>query len=221
MEFNFLLRMVVAGLCGAFIGFERKNRMKEAGIRTHFVVALGLALMMIISKYGFQDQIGWSNLGLDPSRIAAQVVSGVGFLGAGMIFMQRQTVKGLTTAAGIWATAGIGMAIGAGMYWVGAGTTVFVLFAQKLLHGRFHWLAAPKSDQMTIRFDNEPGNINQILERLKEKNITILSFHAENDANDPSEIILEIFIKIPGAVTIEQLLPIIQELSSVRSVEVG
>lgn len=93
MEFELLGRVLLAGLCGIFIGFERKNRMKEAGVRTHFVVAVGAALMIIISKYGFQDQIGWENLSVDPSRIAAGIVSGVGFLGAGMIFMQNNTVK--------------------------------------------------------------------------------------------------------------------------------
>ncbi len=74
-----LLRLTVAGICGALIGYERKNRMKDAGIRTHFMVSVGAALMILVSKYGFQDQIGWDNLSLDPSRIAAQVVSGVSF----------------------------------------------------------------------------------------------------------------------------------------------
>lgn len=145
-----LLRLTVAGICGALIGYERKNRMKDAGIRTHFMVSVGAALMILVSKYGFQDQIGWDNLSLDPSRIAAQVVSGVSFLGAGMIFLQRQTVKSLTTAAGIWATSGIGMAIGAGLYWIGISVTVLILIAQVLLHGRFNWLEGPKTEQLVV-----------------------------------------------------------------------
>ncbi|KJZ82690.1 MgtC/SapB family protein, partial [Clostridium sp. IBUN13A] len=99
IQLDYLLRLFIAAVCGMAIGYERKNRMKEAGIRTHFIVAIGAALIMIISKYGFQDQIGWPNMSLDPSRIAAQVVTGVGFLGAGVIFMQKQTIVGLTTAA--------------------------------------------------------------------------------------------------------------------------
>ncbi|MBJ8191627.1 MgtC/SapB family protein, partial [Bacillus cereus] len=120
-DWDYLIRVMFAGLCGALIGYERKSRMKEAGIRTHFIVGIGAALMMVVSKYGFQDQTVWSNLSLDPSRIAAQVISGVGFIGAGMIFTQKNRIKGLTTAAGIWTTAGIGIAVRARMYGLGAG----------------------------------------------------------------------------------------------------
>ena len=113
-EFELLGRILIAGLCGALIGFERKNRKKEAGIRTHIIVALASSLMMIISKYGFFDIISGNlfpgiDVRLDPSRIASCIVSGIGFLGAGMIFTYKKTITGLTTAAGIWATAGVGM----------------------------------------------------------------------------------------------------------------
>ncbi|SEN37269.1 MgtC/SapB family protein [Paenibacillus sp. OV219] len=219
MEYGFLLRIVLAGLCGALIGYERKNRMKEAGIRTHFVVAAGAALMMLISQYGFGDMTGKSGIALDPSRIAAQVVSGVGFLGAGMIFMQRQTVKGLTTAAGVWLTAGIGMAIGADLYIVGIGTTVVILFAQKLLHSKVNWLEAPKTEQLTIRLNNEPDVITHILDFLKERQITILHFHTEK-LKEPSELILDITIKLPIHFEIEKILPLIQDVPSVTVVEV-
>jgi putative Mg2+ transporter-C (MgtC) family protein len=144
IQLDYLLRLFIAALCGVAIGLERKNRMKEAGIRTHFIVALGSSLIMIVSKYGFKDQIGWQNLALDPSRIAAQVVTGVGFLGAGIIFMDKETIKGLTTAAGIWATAGIGLAIGSGLYLVGVVATVIVIVGQILLHCKIKWLSSPK-----------------------------------------------------------------------------
>ena len=104
-----LCRIIIAGICGGIIGYERKNRNKEAGIRTHMIVALGASLIMIVSKYGFADILGEQGIALDPSRIAAQIVTGVGFLGAGMIFMRKNTISGLTTAAGIWATSAIGM----------------------------------------------------------------------------------------------------------------
>ncbi|WP_243283093.1 MgtC/SapB family protein [Clostridium beijerinckii] len=115
MQLDYLLRLFIAAICGMAIGYERKNRMKEAGIRTHFIVAIGAALIMIISKYGFQDQIGWLNMSLDPSRIAAQVVTGVGFLGAGIIFYAKTNNSRINTAAGVWATAAIGLAIGSGL----------------------------------------------------------------------------------------------------------
>ncbi|OMF13189.1 MgtC/SapB family protein [Paenibacillus sp. FSL H7-0331] len=219
MQYEYLLRVILAGICGALVGYERKNRMKEAGIRTHFVVALGASLMMIISKYGFQDQNGWENVAFDPSRIAAQVVSGVGFLGAGMIFMQRLTIKGLTTAAGIWATAGVGMAIGAGLYVLGAGVAIIIFVAQKLLHGRFNWLSSPKTEQLVIRITNEPGATSQIQQLLEEKHISILSFHAESNGINSEDITLEMIVRFPGSYRVEQLLPIVQEASFVRAVE--
>ena len=115
---EFFLRVLIACVCGAAIGFERSKRLKEAGIRTHVIVCCAAALTMIVSKYGFADVASPDGAGLygtkgtDPARLAAQIISGVSFLGAGIIFRNGSTVKGLTTAAGIWATAGIGLAIG-------------------------------------------------------------------------------------------------------------
>ena len=108
LNVDFMLRLLVAGILGAIIGLDREYRAKEAGYRTHFLVSLGSALIMIVSQYGFQEIIKENSVTLDPSRVAAQVVSGIGFIGAGTIILQKQIVRGLTTAAGIWATAGIG-----------------------------------------------------------------------------------------------------------------
>ena len=109
LNVDFMLRLLVAGILGAIIGLDREYRAKEAGYRTHFLVSLGSALIMIVSQYGFQEIIKENSVTLDPSRVAAQVVSGIGFIGAGTIILQKQIVRGLTTAAGIWATAGIGL----------------------------------------------------------------------------------------------------------------
>ena len=118
-----LARLAVAGALGATIGFERELHEREAGLRTHLMVALGAALFTIVSAYGFHDILGSSGpnvlVRLDPSRIAAQVVTGIGFLGAGAIIRQGLGVRGLTTAASLWVVAAIGMASGAG-YWAGA-----------------------------------------------------------------------------------------------------
>lgn len=127
---DFILRLVVAGLLGAVIGLDREIRAKEAGFRTHFLVSLGSALIMIVSQYGFSEIATMQNVSFDPSRVAAQVVSGIGFIGAGTIIIQKKFVRGLTTAAGLWATAGIGLAIGAGMYWVGIAATLLTLISQ-------------------------------------------------------------------------------------------
>lgn len=108
MFWDFAWRLLLAGVLGAVIGLDREYRAKEAGFRTHFLVALGSALFMIVSQYGFSGVLAGADVKLDPSRVAAQVVSGIGFLGAGTIIFQKQVVRGLTTAAGLWATAGIG-----------------------------------------------------------------------------------------------------------------
>ena len=132
----FCVRLIVACLCGAAIGYERSKRFKEAGIRTHIIVCVGAALAMIISKYGFEDLGGIldGSRTSDPARVAAQVVTGISFLGAGVIFKNGGTIKGLTTAACLWATASIGLAVGAGMIAIGVFATVLVTAVQILLH---------------------------------------------------------------------------------------
>ena len=140
---EFILRITVACVCGAFIGFERSKRYKEAGIRTHIIVCFAAALMMIVSKYGFADLTSAKGVvfngtrGADPARVAAQVVSGISFLGAGVIFKHGGSIRGLTTAAGLWGTAGIGLAIGAGFYGLGIFSTVLML-ALQIQIGRAH-----------------------------------------------------------------------------------
>ena len=139
MYTEFIIRLVVASLMGVIIGLEREYRSKEAGYRTHFLVALGSALLMIVSQYGFSDVLETDLVRLDPSRLAAQVVSGIGFIGAGtIILLQKQIVRGLTTAAGIWATSGIGLAIGAGMYTIGITATVLFLIGVEVLNYFFN-----------------------------------------------------------------------------------
>lgn len=124
---DFFLNILIAALLGGAIGLEREYRAKEAGFRTHFLVALGAALFMILSAHGFEGVLTTENHRLDVSRIAAQVVSGIGFIGAGTIIFQKHAVRGLTTAAGLWVTAAIGMAAGAGLFLLSTATTLLVL----------------------------------------------------------------------------------------------
>lgn len=142
MAEEFLLRLVLASFLGGVIGLERQIRAKEAGVRTHILIGIGSAMFMIVSKYGFYDVIGHDHIGLDPSRIAAQVVTGVGFLGAGNILIQKQTIRGLTTAADVWVTAAIGLVIGSGMYEVGIVGTIMSLIVLEFFR------------QLTYRFLN-------------------------------------------------------------------
>lgn len=129
-----ILRLLISGLIGAVVGYEREASGRPAGFRTNMLVAVGSCLMMVISI-----QIGLQYDGSDPSRIAAQVVSGVGFLGAGTIMVKGGDVKGLTTAATLWVNAGIGMAIGAGLYFAGIATGVIVLLAL-IVFGRLNFI---------------------------------------------------------------------------------
>jgi len=211
VQFHYLLRLFIAAACGLAIGFERENRMKEAGIRTHFMVALGAALIMIVSKYGFQDQIGWPNTTLDPSRIASQVVTGVGFLGAGMIFMKKQSIKGLTTAAGIWATSGIGLAIGAGLYPVGLESTFIIIIGQTLLHGKIKWLASPRTEQLILRIIDEPGAVGSIQKVFKDKNITIVNFMTKGNKEFPLLLEIRIVIRVYESFNNMELLCLLQD----------
>ena len=133
-ELEYLLRIVLAAVCGGAIGFERERRSKSAGIRTHIIVALSAALMMVVSKYGFFDVIGLGGISLDASRVAAGVVTAIGFLGVGVIFTHGRTVSGVTTAAGLWATVGVGIAVGAGLYVTGGVATVLIVLFQVILH---------------------------------------------------------------------------------------
>lgn len=132
---EFFIRIVLAAMLGALVGLERSKRQKEAGVRTHCIIACTSALFMILSKYAFVDLVGVAGLrGADPARIAAQVVSGISFLGAGVIFKNGNSIRGLTTAAGMWGTAAVGMAIGAGMYWVGLIEAAVLVGIQIVLH---------------------------------------------------------------------------------------
>jgi len=134
MYWDYILRISVAALLGGAIGIEREYHAKEAGFRTHVLVAVGTALFMVISQYGFNEFLGIKSVSFDPSRIASQVVTGMGFLGAGTIIFQRKFIRGLTTAAGIWVTGAIGLASGCKMYFLATTTTIIVLLTLSLLN---------------------------------------------------------------------------------------
>jgi len=172
MTTEFILRLFIAALLGGAIGLEREYRAKEAGFRTHFLVALGSALFMIISQYGFGTVL--SELGkasFDPSRIASQVVTGIGFIGAGTIIFQKHVVRGLTTAAGLWVTSAIGLTCGAGMYMLATTATILVLICLEAMNFMLHKFGT-KIIEVTFSSPSK-DNIQQILRTLKEKGVYI------------------------------------------------
>ena len=126
-QWEIVLRLACAAFLGGFIGVERERLAWAAGLRTHMLVCVGACLIMIVSAFGFNDALGASNIALDPSRVAAQVVSGIGFMGAGYILVRGEIVRGLTTAASLWTVAAIGLAVGGGLYIAAVAATLIIL----------------------------------------------------------------------------------------------
>ena len=174
MIWDFVWRLVLAALFGTIIGLDREYREKEAGFRTHFLVSLGSALMMIVSQYGFSEILTHDGVSLDPSRIAAQVVSGIGFIGAGTIIFNHQIVRGLTTAASLWATAGIGLTAGAGMSWLALSATILTPVALEGLSLVFRSLG---SRRMVVVFSaSDRTGVADTLDRIRTDGYMVVSY---------------------------------------------
>ena len=174
MIWDFVWRLVLAALFGTIIGLDREYREKEAGFRTHFLVSLGSALMMIVSQNGFSEILTHDGVSLDPSRIAAQVVSGIGFIGAGTIIFNHQIVRGLTTAASLWATAGIGLTAGAGMSWLALAATILTLVALEGLSLVFRSLG---SRRMVVVFSaSDRTGVADTLDRIRTDGYMVVSY---------------------------------------------
>ena len=216
-ELEFFFRILIAGICGGLIGYERNNRLKEAGIRTHLIVALAAALIMVVSKYGFSDVTTLKGVALDPSRIAAQIVTGVGFLGAGMIFVRNQTISGLTTAAGVWATAGIGMTIGAGLYFLGVAATLLIVAAQMTLHKNFTWLNFPVAEQISMEIEDTGDGVASIRDKLLSHNLEIISMKSRNNGN--GLISLDLYVKLPRNYNVTQLMSLLSDNPHIKSID--
>jgi putative Mg2+ transporter-C (MgtC) family protein len=186
MYWDFVLRLVVAAVLGGVIGWDREYRAKEAGLRTHFLVALGSALMMIVSQHAFVDVLDRPGYGLDPSRIAAQVVSGIGFIGAGTILIQKQFVRGLTTAAGLWATAGIGLAVGGGMYWIGVAAMLLTLVGLEFLNVIVKNVGEHSS--LLIYSTTIHDNLKKIVDELQAKEYKVSDYEVQREILEHGEI---------------------------------
>lgn len=218
IQFSYLLPIFGAAICGGLIGYERENHFKMAGIRTHMVVCMTAALMMIISKYGFFDVLTSGNISLDPSRIAAGVVTAIGFLGASVIFTRKMHVSGLTTAAGIWAVVGIGMAFGSGMYIVGIAVTIFILFMQYIFHCNFKFTRSPTIEQITLRVDPNK-NINTILDNaFTSKKIVISNIKVTRI--DASILEVKLFVCYPDIYKIDDILALVKDTPEIVSIDI-
>ena len=215
---EFFIRILLSAVLGALVGLERTKRQKEAGIRTHCIIACAAAVFMILSKYAFVDPASaLGTRGVDGARIAAQVVSGISFLGAGVIFKNGNSIRGLTTAAGIWATYAIGMAIGAGMYWVGLITTVIMMVAQVVLH-RFPVAGdAAVTQELAVSMADTP-ELHQALNQLLDShggNVTDSAL-----SRDDTHITMELTVRLAEPITYEEALRFMQEHPDVERLSV-
>lgn len=211
VQMEYLLRILIASILGMCIGIERRNRNKSAGVRTHAIVALGAALMMVVSKYGFADVAK-----VDASRVASQVVSGIGFLGAGIIFVRSNLVNGLTTAAGMWATAGVGLAMGSGMYVVGICSAVMMCGIQYIMHKVTYFANVAAGGNIRMAIAQEEGAVAQMEEYLKQKKVEVVGIKITK--NKKEEIKLEFDVVYPPGFNKAELLAQLAEKPNVISV---
>lgn len=218
VQLEYLIRILGASLCGFIVGLERENHLKTAGIRTHTIVALASAVMMIISKYGFMDVLTLNHIDLDPSRMAAATVSAVGFLGAGVIFTRNINVSGLTTAAGIWATVGVGMSFGAGMYVLGIMATICIMVAQFLLHRKFRWLKTPTFQQITLVMNNSENVKSILTDSFSIKDLKIITMKASRLDSDTLKIKLS--VAFPDNYTYQDVIDLLKENPLIKSVDI-
>ena len=189
-----LLRLVVAAVLGALVGLERERGERAAGLRTHALVGLGACLFAIVSAFGFNDVRTLSGISWDPSRVAAQVASGVGFLGAGAIILRREVVRGLTTAASIWAVAAVGLATGGGLYlaaFVGTALILVLLAWVKPIERRYFVRQRTRSLILTV--SSEPGALAAIRAVLDKSSVRVdrLLIHpSHGDGRDKIDLIM-------------------------------
>ena len=211
VQVEYLVRIFVAACLGLLIGSERKNRNKSAGIRTHVIVALGAALIMVVSKYGFMDVEK-----ADAARVAAQVVSGIGFLGAGVIFVRNNLVNGLTTAAGIWATAGVGLALGAGMYVVGISSALLVLLMQFVMHRGAYFADVASGGLIRMTLVKREGIVQSREDYLQREKLSVISVKINKTKKD--EVKLEFDVVFPPGYKKTKLLARLVEMDDVLAV---
>jgi putative Mg2+ transporter-C (MgtC) family protein len=219
-ELRLIGPLLVAFVLSALIGVEREMRHKSAGLRTHTIVGVGAALFMLISKFGFDDVLQVNLVRLDPSRVAGQVVSGIGFIGAGLIFLRRDFVRGLTSAAVVWLTAAVGMAAGAGL-WLAASVAVglhyFVVFV-------FPWMlrhvpgSALRPTALRIRYRDGLGILRRLIEEATGHGFSVEGLDVS--ASDLTAETVDLSMEVRGKGSIRDLITTLHELDGVLAVRV-
>ena len=219
----FLMRIVLAILAGAVIGYEREQRVKVAGLRTHILISMASALMMIISKYAFFDvliEAASPGLSLDVSRVAAGIIAGMGIFSGGIVFIgKRGNVSGLTTAAGIWATIGIGMVIGAGMYVVGIGSVILVEAVQFVLHHDLSIYRHAVVASVVFDIEDRDSGYDKLIKKLEEYGVRIFSIKWENKKDNGAT--LKSNLMFEKRYSRDEVVDILNDIAEVSSFELS
>ena len=219
--------LCLALVLSATIGLERELRAKSAGLRTHTLVGLGAALFMLVSKFGFADVLAETNVSLDPSRVAAQVVSGIGFIGGGLIFVRGDAVRGLTTAATVWLTAAVGMAAGSGLWLLAVATTVshfLVVFVLGALARRLP-SSATAASVVDLVYVAGAGTLSRALEAATQRDFTVARVtvdptggHTPDTAAEPGLEVRHVRFTVAGVGSVADLAVSIEKLAGVLNV---
>lgn len=211
----------LALLLSALIGFEREIRQKSAGLRTHVLVGVGAGLFMLVSKYGFNDVLQSDRIVLDPSRVAAQIVSGIGFLGAGIIFVRRDSVHGLTTAAAIWVTAAIGMAAAAGLPVLASVTTgvylVVTVFFPLVMRKIPSWSA---TSVVRVRYPDGRGLLRELLQEATSLGFAVEQVSAETVGTGEHRTVQAV-LHVRGKASVDALAAALSDIADVEAVAIA
>ena len=219
------IRLILAVLLGGLVGLEREKRNRAAGFRTHILVCVGSTLVMLLSMYGFSSFAEESNANMDPSRMATGVVTGIGFLGAGVILRVGVSISGLTTAASLWIVAAIGLSVGAGFYYAAGLTTTLVLFSLLILNKvEEKWIHVEQDFSIGVRTIDKPSSLGNVLSILEKHHIEIkkvsMKQQSEEDMSDKASSVEIIFVvqadKLSSLTPIADDINKLQEVSKVR-----
>jgi putative Mg2+ transporter-C (MgtC) family protein len=219
LELEFLIRLALTCVCGLLVGIERSRMQKAAGMRTYLIVAIGACVYAIVSKYGFLDIVGEQDVYVDVSRVCSSIVSGVGFLGAGTIFMRDDRIEGLSTAAGIWGIAAVGTGLGIGMYVPAIATTLLILFVQITLHSGNHTIFEKSGrGRIVIDIDDKMSSLHKIQAMLEERSIEIL--YTEMEIHKDHRITYRFRVNLPENLNIAETASSIYRETNAKSIDI-
>jgi putative Mg2+ transporter-C (MgtC) family protein len=218
-QLHITLRLALSVLLGGLIGFERERNSHAAGLRTHILVCLGSTLIMLLSMYGFSDFAKLDNVRLDPTRMAAQVISGIGFLGAGTILFTGKSITGLTTAASLWVVAAIGLTIGAGFYYASGLASMFALLSLWVLNVvEKKYFNGKKLRTLRIRATERAGLLTSVSASLTKKGHDIKTLSLEESDELSNSIVITLTIRMAKNTSLTSLVEDIQNMDAVHAV---